>query len=291
MISSILPSYYGLSHYSWDFSFFCRMSSFVRAILSWRGFPVLREKLEPHPQWVLITPPEAIHFFPTFVIRISSKKSPSIVQVWKVIPPLWNPWISVSGWIHSTILIFCQAHHFSIRKHETSVMPRVCQSRMLLESNIILESEKYSCCCKSDNTTCKCLYRCMSDRFVKCFTIIWSQYIQCLRMETCLESDIHRIINDDDGKYETDKEHITPRSVFDTHRCRESDDESRMSRRHTTTSKHIREAKAPLRCMDGSLHDDSHKKSYKRDENSVWIEICLELIKHKIRDYRDSMIR
>lgn len=127
-----------LSYYSCVFSFFCRIISFIYRALSRTGLPVLRAKLDQHPQWVFIATPETIHLDPDFVIRIDSKKSDSESRVWKVI--LFWLWIflSIPSMIHSCIWTFSPAHPRAIRKQETSVMPRACQSEMVCGSNIIM---------------------------------------------------------------------------------------------------------------------------------------------------------
>lgn len=262
----------------------------MRRALSWRGLPVLRAKLEPHPQWVFTVLPETIHLLPTWVIRIPWKNSLSDTRVWKVIPESLNSELSTSEAIHSSICTFSHAHPRVMRKHETSVMPRVCQSEIVCESNTILESEKYSCRSKSNNSTGKSLYGSMSKCLIECFTVIWSQFIECLGMEPCLVSYIHCIVDDNDREYEAYHEFIAPGTVFDPHSSCKRNDKCRVCWWHTTTSKHIRDAKSSLQCMNESLQYNSKKKCWKWYQDSIWIQVCLELIKHNIGDYRDSRI-
>lgn len=128
------------SYYSWAFSFFWRISSFIRRALSIMGFHDLRAKLEPQPQWVFTASHETIHLFPDRVIRISEKKSTSELRVWKVILFWFLIFLSIPSAIHSSTWTFSPAHPRAMRKQETSVMPRVCQSKRVFLSKIIIDS-------------------------------------------------------------------------------------------------------------------------------------------------------
>jgi len=63
-----------------------------------------------------------------------------------------------------------------------------------------LYSEEDSCCSKSDNSSYKCLYRSMSYRFIEMICIMF-ELIEYSRMESCLKTNIHSIIDDDYRKY------------------------------------------------------------------------------------------
>ncbi len=130
----------------------------------------------------------------------------------------------------------------------------------------------------------------MSESFIEFFTIVRSEFIECLCMESSLISYIHRIINDDNREYKTNEKHITPWTILDTHRCCKWYNKCWVRRRHTTTSEHIGKTKSSLSCMNNTLEKYSNEKRYKWNQECVWEQVCLELIEHTEMGYWASVI-
>ena len=93
----------------------------------------------------------------------------------------------------------------------------------------------------SDNSTDKCLWWEMTERFIEFFITLY--IIEGVSMESWLVADIHGIIYDDSGEDETYDEKIMKWTVFDADRRRETRDESGVTRRHTSSREHSVEIK------------------------------------------------
>ena len=103
----------------------------------------------------------------------------------------------------------------------------------------LLKSKKKNSSKKPNNSTYKCLYGRMSYRFIELFSIIWSEFIECFCVNPYLISDIHCIVYYHDREYEADHKLITHRSIFESKCCCKGYYKSRVSRWHSSTSKHF----------------------------------------------------
>ena len=70
--------------------------------------------------------------------------------------------------------------------------------------HIPLDTKKKCCSSESYNSPYKCLYWCVSNRFIELMSVMRSECIECSCMQSCLKTNVHCIVDNYNREYETD---------------------------------------------------------------------------------------